>query len=166
MIRRILSIIIVFFYCSILATIFYCSVCSIVVFFIYRSYLSFQDCNDLELKIKEMCVETDSVYTTPLASLTSFEWEVLYVISGPTVDNEVEELIGISYEEVIQDGERQYIFINDDQIVKEYSSHCDINLSKHPAYAIGQKYSNTSLIQVEKKKIKGEVYYQVEEIKN
>src|SRR6218665_3409041 len=74
--------------------------------------------------------------------------------------------IGISYEEVIQDGERQYIFINDDQIVKEYSSHCDINLSKHPAYAIGQKYSNTSLIQVEKKKIKGEVYYQVEEIKN
>lgn len=126
----------------------------------------FQKCNDIELKIKEICVETDSLYTIPLTSLTNFDWDVLYVVGGPTVDDEVEDFIGVSYKKVIQDNRRQYIFIKDGQIVKEYSSYCDINLLEFPSYTIGTKYVNTSRIQIQKKKGGEHFIYRIEKAQN
>lgn len=118
----------------------------------------------MEQQLKAICVKPDSVYTISLASLTDFKWDLLYVIDGPTVDNEVEDLIGITYKEVIRDKRRQYIFIRGNQIVQEYSSYCDLNLSKHPSYTIGHKYVNTSLIRVQKREGEGHYIYRVEEV--
>lgn len=137
---------------------------SIIIIIFFSSCSNFQECNDIELKIKEICIKTDSVYIIPLASLTNFEWDVLYVIGGPTIDNEVEEFIGIGYKKTIQDNRRQYIFIKDNQIVKEYSSYCNLNLSKLPSYTIGKKYLNTSQIFVQKKETEEHFTYRVEEI--
>ena len=118
----------------------------------------------MEEKLKVLCVKTDSVYTVSLASLTDFTWDNLYVIEGPTIDDEVEEFIGISYKKVVQDNRRQYIFIKGNEVVKEYSSYCDLNLSKHPSYTIGHKYSKTSLVLVQKNEGEGHFIYRVEEV--
>lgn len=139
---------------------------SIIVIAFFASCTNFQECNDIELKMKEICVDTDTVYTISLASITNFEWDTLYVIGGPTIDNEVEQFIKVSYKNVIQDNRRQYIFVKGNEIVKEYSSYCTLNLSKHPSYEIGHKYSNTSLVQVEKKEGEGHFIYRVEEVQN
>jgi len=118
------------------------------------------------LQIKGICVKTDTVYAIPLASLTDFEWDTLYVISGPTVDNEAGDIIGIDYKKIIPDNSRQYIFIKGNEIVKEYSSYCNINLSKHPSYTLGHKYSHSSIVNVEKKESEGRFIYRVEEASN
>lgn len=123
-----------------------------------------QRCNELEEKIMNVCAETDSTYTIPLASLTDFEWDTLYVISGPTVDNEAGDFIGMDYEKTIPDNSRQYIFVENGKVVKEYSSYCTLNLSALPSYSIGYKYSSTSQIQVQKKEGEGTFTYKVTQL--
>lgn len=131
---------------------------------LFYSCSNTEQCNEIELKIKEKCVKTDTVYSIPLASLTDFEWDTLYVISGPTVDNEAGDIIGMDdYKKIIPDNSRQYIFIKDNKIVKEYSSYCNLNLSKHPSYTMGHKYSSTSVIQVQKQESEGHFIYKIEE---
>ena len=127
-----------------------------------------QKCNELEQKIMDVCVKTDSTYTVTLCSLTDFEWDTLYVIGGPTVDNEAGDIIGMDdYKKIIPDGRRQYVFIKGNEIVKEYSSYCDLILpkSKLSSYT-GRKYSNTSQIQVQKKEDEGHFIYRLEEVQN
>lgn len=138
---------------------------TILIALVFCSCSDFQECNYMELKLKEACVETDSIYTVSLASFTDFKWDALYVIEGPTIDNEVEEFIGISYKKVIQDSRRQYIFVLKNQIVEEYSSYCNLNLSKHPSYTIGHKYLYSSLIRIQKKKSENHFIYKIEEVK-
>ncbi|KAB1061473.1 hypothetical protein [Salibacter halophilus] len=123
-----------------------------------------QRCNELEQKIIDICVKKDSTYTIPLASLTNFEWDTLYVISGPTVDNEAGDIIGIDdYKKLIPDGSRQYIFIKRNKIVKEYSSYCSLNLSGKCLHKENCKYLDTSIIQVEKQEGEGHFIYRLEE---
>ena len=133
---------------------------------LFGSCSNFQDCNDIESKIKEKCVKTDSLYTIPLASLTTFDWDILYVIGGPTVDNEVEDFIGVSYKKVIPDNRRQYIFVKDREIVKEYSSYCNPNLLELPSYTSGTKYLNSSRIRVQKIKRSEHFVYKVKKVQN
>ncbi len=112
----------------------------------------------------DLCIKEDSTYTIPLASLTDFEWDALYVISGPTVDNEAGDIIGRKdYKKIIPDNSRQYIFIKNNKIVQEYSSYCNLNLAKSPSHTMGHKYLNTSRIQVQKKESEGVFIYRVEE---
>jgi len=134
---------------------------SIVVFiFLSSCNTTIPKCNKIELQIKEICTDVDTSYYISLDSLTNFEWDNLYVIGGPTVDNEVEEFIGISYKKVIQDNKRQFIFTKNQKIIKEYSSYCDLNLIQHQTHMIGTIFHNTSVIQVQKKQ-RGEhfIYY-------
>lgn len=132
---------------------------------VFSSCSDFQECNYIELKLKDACVKTDSIYTVSLASFTDFKWEALYVVEGPTIDDEVEEFIGISYKKVIHDNRRQYIFVLKNQIVEEYSSYCNLNLSKHPSCTIGHKYLYSSLVRIQKKKSEKHFIYKIEEVK-
>ncbi len=139
---------------------------SVIVIAFFVSCSNFQECNDIELKIKDICVESDTVYTIPLTSLTNFEWDTLYVIAGPTVDNEAGDIIGRKdYKKIIPDGRRQYILVKGNEIVKEYSSFCNLNLSTS---CIKYKcmYLNTSVIKVKKKEGEGHFIYRVEEVQN
>jgi hypothetical protein len=124
---------------------------------------NFKECNDLELKIKGLCQTTDSIYMIPIASLTDFKWDELYVISGPTVDDEAEEIIGIDYKGIILDNRRQYIFIKDGKIIKEDCSFCDVTLSGKDQYSLGSKYLYNSVLRVKKKEGEGHFIYFVEE---
>jgi len=125
-----------------------------------------QKCNELEQKIMDICVKKDSTYTIPLASLTGFKWDTLYVISGPTVDNEAGDIIGMDYKKIIPDNSRQYIFIKNGKIVEEYTSYCSLNLSILPSYSMGHKYLSTSQIQVQKKEDEGHFIYRLEKVQN
>ena len=84
----------------------------------------FDKCAPIELELKRSVVETDTVYSIPLNSLTDFEWTEIYVISGPKFPQEVEEITGINYKKIIKDNSRQLIFTKKNEIVKEYSSFC------------------------------------------
>ena len=139
---------------------------SFIVVVHFYSCSNTQKCNELEQRIMDICVKTDTTYTIPLASLTDFEWDTLYVISGPTVDNEAGDIMErIDYKKIIPDGSRQYIFIKGNKIMKEYSSFCNLNLST-PCTEYKCKYLNTSVIQVEKKEREGHFVYWVEGVQN
>jgi hypothetical protein len=134
----------------------------LVLAFIFCSCDYCQECNNIESNIKGICVKTDSLYTISLSSLTSFEWDILYVIQGPTIDDEVDKFIGIRYNKVIQDNRRQYIYVKGNMIVKEYSSYCDFNLSAPQSYTLGHKYFSSTVIKVQKKEGEGHFIYRVE----
>lgn len=125
-----------------------------------------QKCNELERTVMDICVKTDSIYAITLGSLTDFEWDTLYVISGPTVDNEAGDIMGMDYKKIIPDNSRQYIFIKDGKIIEEYSSYCNLNLSIVPSYSMGHKYLSTSQIQVQKKEGEGHFVYRLEKVQN
>lgn len=136
-----------------------------VVFFSSCSHT--QKCNELEQKIMDICVQADSTYTISLVSLTDFEWDTLYVISGPTIDNEAGDVIEIKdYKKIIPDKSRQYVFVKDNKIVKEYTSYCNLNLSKTSSYTISHKYSNSASLKVKKIILEDQFIYNLEEIAN
>ena len=140
---------------------------SIIAIVLFYSCSNSQECNEVEKRIMDICVKTDSIYSVPLASLTDFEWDILYVISGPTVDNEAGDNIGRSdYKKIIPDNTQQYIFVKDDKVVKEYSSYCNCSLGELSTSISKNKYLNTSIIQVQKKESEGQFIYRVEETKD
>jgi len=113
-------------------------------------------CAPIELELQKLVVEADSVYTIPLNSLTDFEWTELYVISGPRMEGEIEEITGIEYEKIISDDRHQLIFIKYGKIVKGYSSACR-NFSWGWLLSTDfDKFSNSSDIRVRKRLVADE----------
>ncbi len=120
----------------------------------------FRECSDFELSMKDKCVEVDSVYSFSLGSLTDFEWDELYVIRGPKFPIEVERRISVEYDKVIQDNYHQYIFIRNENIVKELRSSCSFGLR------FGGKYTSSTIVSMKKKESEGIMRYRVVEVKN
>ncbi|MGQ3133721.1 MAG: hypothetical protein ACT6RE_17135 [Flavobacteriales bacterium] len=137
------------------------TIISIIVVGILSFLACGAQCVPMEKKIMQICEETDSVYVIPLRDVTDFKWSDLYIVSGPSFPEEVKEYIGLDYNTVIQDDHKQYIFIYEDQIVKEFSSTC-MNVDLHPlnkGKSYVKLYWNDS-IQVQKRLNEGHPYYE------
>ncbi len=139
---------------------------TVIGLIVFLGSCSTPECNEFEQKIMDICLKEDTTYIITLGSLTEFEWDTLYVIGGPTVDNEAGDIIGLEYKKLVPDDRRQYIFIKDRKIVKEYSSYCIFDLTLPPSYSMGYKYLNTSKIQVIKKKGEGDFIYRLKRVQN
>ncbi len=139
---------------------------TVIGLIVFLGSCSTPECNEFEQKIMDICLKEDTTYIITLGSLTEFEWDTLYVIGGPTVDNEAGDIIGLEYKKLVPDDRRQYIFTKDRKIVKEYSSYCMLNLSVSTRYIDDCKYLSTSKIQVVKKKGEGHFVYWVERVQN
>lgn len=100
-------------------------VISIISILLIFASCSLRECSPIERKIKDICVQADTIYAIPLNSLTDFDWEELYIMSGPRFPDEVEEVIGVKYEKIIPDNCYRFIFLNNNKIVNEYSSSCN-----------------------------------------
>lgn len=104
----------------------------------------------------------DSLLFFQAKELSNLAWDSLFVISGPTFDDEVERIIGVNYNKIIEDGEFRYIFTKDKAIVTEFSTHCALNLHiqsrvNWTSYApndsfVLKRFSNKSLMEYEIKR--------------
>ncbi len=70
----------------------------------------------------------DSVAYFRVKDLVFFTWDTLFVVSGPTIDNEVQSIIGVNYDKVIKDGEVNYYFMREGSIILDFSTYCTLNL--------------------------------------
>ena len=126
---------------------------------------SCSDCNDFERKLQGVCVDNDTQYSVGLNTLTDFQWDQLYVVVGPRFPSEVQEIIGVSYTNLIKDGHYNYIFLNEGKIVEEYSSSCNNmsyshDLTKLQGYV---EYNPDDNIKITKKgEGQGDTFYLIE----
>jgi hypothetical protein len=44
------------------------------------------------------------------------EWDSVIVVAGPTIDDELDEILGVHVQEMLQDGERGYYFLHQSSI--------------------------------------------------
>src|SRR5690554_903131 len=134
-----------------------CRGISFIIILLSFSSCSWDKCSPIELEMQKLVVEVDSVYSIPLNSLTNFEWTELYVISGPRFPQEVKEITGLEYKEVIKDNSRQIIFIKNNNIIKEYSTSCrNFGWGRLKSKHEGVKLLNSSKIRVRKRLIADE----------
>ena len=131
-----------------------------LLFLLLNSCSYIQDCNSFEREIKSKCIKVDTVYSFYLNSLTDFKWDELYIISASSFSDEVEEIIGIKYDKMIDDGSHQYIFVRNSKIVREFSSQCGsityYRVQNDRAYV---KYQSLEQIHVKKQNNGGTMYY-------
>lgn len=59
-----------------------------------------------------------------LSDVFNFEWDELYIVTGPRFPDDVSQMIGRDYKGTIPDDTRQYIFINNGTIVRDEQSSC------------------------------------------
>lgn len=99
-------------------------VTSFIITVLVFSSCSLNNCAPLEMELQKLVIQGDSIYIIPLNSLIDFEWTELYIISGPRMEGEVQEITGVEYKKIIKDNTHQLMFIDNSRIVKEYSSSC------------------------------------------
>lgn len=136
---------------------------SILIIIFFQIGCTFWDgCSAFEQGLKDICKEKNIFYSVALSEVTDFEWDSLYVISGPRFPDEVEEIINCKYGDMVQDDCRQYIFLKNGLIVNEFSSQCRsfsfIGLMDGKGYA---QFGNSSKIKVKKWNDEDVFYYQV-----
>ena len=121
---------------------------SIIIFFIV--FLMQSCCSKLDSRIKNLQLESDSVYYVPIDSLIDFKWDELYIIPGPSFPCEVEEIIGVDYKKFVNDDSRLQIFLYKKKIVKEYTSRCRGLYYERPLEKGFVKYDNHSVLKIKK----------------
>lgn len=129
---------------------------SFIIAILFFSSCSFDKCAPIELELQKIVIQADTIYTIPLNSLTNFKWTELYIISGPRMEGEIQEITGVEYKKIINDNTHQLIFIDNNSIVKEYSSSCR-NFSWGWLLSSGfDKFTNSSEICVRKRLVADE----------
>lgn len=121
-----------------------------------------EGCNELDVRIKDVCTMPNVIYSVSLDSLVDFEWDELYIIGGPRFPEEVEEIIKLDYKKVIKDNYEQYIYVKGNKIVKEEASSCrDFTLSIFKESRLNgyTKYNKSSIISVRKEEIDGKLEF-------
>ncbi len=120
-------------------------------------------CASLEREIVDRCINVDSVYSIKLASLTQFDWDTVYVIAGPRFPEEVSEITGLDYDEVLQDDHNLYLFIKDGKIAEELISSCRYRrMLIDDTHGTGfVTYPNSAIVQIKKQINEGGEYYKL-----
>ena len=110
------------------------------------------ECNNIDEEIKHICKKPDIIYSVPASNLVEFDWDYLYIITGPREPSEVEEITETNYYKRIEDNSYCYIFIKDSKVTKQYLSYCrDMDISNKLTKGRGYvKYSPKQTIYVKK----------------
>jgi hypothetical protein len=119
-------------------------------------------CTDGEEQIMNASSKSNDPHQVKLSSVFPFEWDELYVVSGPRFPDEVKELTGLDYKEMIPDDARQYIFVNDGLIVRDEQSRCTCLEYLSMTGSAVTKYAYNSSIAVSCKDVEGEKICRVE----
>lgn len=117
------------------------------------------ECSEFEKGISSRFSDSDTVSQIQLKDLTSFEWEEAYVIEGPRFPDEVRKIIGISYENMLEDNAHLLVFTDKDKIVKEVKSTCtDVDFHRVMDGRGYVRFNYSSQIEV-KKRYDGNYYH-------
>jgi hypothetical protein len=97
-----------------------------------------------------------------LSLIFPFEWDELYVVSGPRFPDEVTELTGVNYDNMIPDDTRQYIFVNDGIVTRDQRSGCKcLEYSETSGNAV-TRYTYNSSVAISCKDVEGELICRVQ----
>lgn len=84
-----------------------------------------------ESLIKSTSVEVNKTYKIKLKDNIRFHFDKLYVFEGPRFPSEIEKVTKIKFDDVLDDGERLYLYVSNEAIVKqEKSTSMDVNIHR------------------------------------
>lgn len=128
-------------------------------FLVVLLFFSCQEkCITEEAKICELSSGSAGSSKLNLSEVFNFEWDELYVVTGPRFPDDVSEMIGHNYEGTIPDDIRQYIFFNNGIMIRDEPSRCRcIDFFDETAESGFVKYTHDSSISIVCKTIEGEV---------
>lgn len=103
---------------------------SILIMLILTSCVSNGDsCSTIEKGIVEHCDAEKSNCQISLNHIFEESFDSLYIFEGPRFPDEIEDIIKIEYDEVLDDGNRLYVFVKNRQIIlKEISSCTNVDI--------------------------------------
>lgn len=117
-----------------------------------------EKCIAEEVQICEFSSRLNEPNKLNLSEAFNFEWDELYVVTGPRFSDDVSQMIGQDYKGTIPDDARQYIFINNGTIVRDEQSSCHCLDYFHETSKSGfVRYTRGSSISILCRTIQGEV---------
>jgi len=110
--------------------------------------------------VKSTSVEVDKTYEVKLKQNIKFDFDKLYIFEGPRFPSEIEGIIKIKYNDLLDDGDRLYVYVKNNIITKqEKSASKDVNIHRlmnEQGYTI---LYPQSIIFTKKKKHTSSFYY-------
>jgi hypothetical protein len=106
---------------------------SVVIFFLILTACFNENSNTsiFEELIINTCKKVDEDYKIELKNLTKFSYDKLYIFEGPRFPSEIEQVTNIKYDELLDDGVRLYLFVKNNNIIKqEKSLSKDVNIHR------------------------------------
>lgn len=103
----------------------------IVVFLMFTSCLNNGGDSTFESLIKSTSTELNKTNEIKLKQNIKFDYSKLYVFEGPRVPSEIKRITKIEYNELLADGDRLYLFVKNETIIKQEISSCkDVNVHR------------------------------------
>ena len=79
------------------------------------------------------CKQVNVDYKIELKDLSKINYDNLYIFEGPRFPSEIEQITNLKYEDVLDDGVRLYLFVKNNNIIKqEKSLSKDVNIPPLP----------------------------------
>lgn len=103
--------------------------CSVFLFFVSGCNILSQSCSEFEQSLKNVCQIDDTTYAININQLTNIDFDTLYIFEEQWFPDEVEQIIGAKYEKVLPDDGRQFVFMKNKKIIKQFHSECSIDFS-------------------------------------
>src|SRR5688500_17392090 len=142
---------------------------AVVLCLLFAALITFS-CTDQEKCIAEESQICDSSSRSSgpnklnLSEAFNFEWDELYIVTGPRFPDDVSQMIGQDYERTIPDDTRQYIFVDNGTIVRDEQSRCHcLDYFKETSKTGFVKYTRDSSVSILCKSIEGEVICTVQD---
>lgn len=81
--------------------------------------------------IKSTTTELNKTYEIELKKNVQFDFDKLYVFEGPRFPSEIEKITNIKYDDLLDDGDRLYLYVKNEVIIKQEKSTCkDVNVHR------------------------------------
>jgi len=104
----------------------------VIAFFTLTSCFRGNETNStFENLIISTSVDLNKTYEIKLDKNIKLDYDKLFIFEGPRFPSEIEEVIKIKYEDVLDDGDRLYLYVKGNIITKQEKSTCkDVNIHR------------------------------------
>lgn len=81
--------------------------------------------------IKSTATKLNKTYEIELKNNIRFDFDKLYVFEGPRFPSEIEKITKIKYDDLLDDGDRLYLYVKNEVVIKqEKSTSKDVNIHR------------------------------------
>jgi hypothetical protein len=82
-------------------------------------------CTHVDQRIMSSNFNNGESYMVQIDTLLDIKWTQMLVISGPRFPDEIEEISGVGYTQMIPDDKKLYLFLEGEKIVEHEISSCN-----------------------------------------